>query len=731
MRIVGYSDRLTVRPGEPLRFMVSADTAEYEADLVRLIHGDTNPAGPGLKLEDIPSALAGTYRGRRQEIRPGSYAHARLDEPIQAAEGLTALLWIYPTTPALSPQTLMTLISRGEEWFRLRLVDRFVQAETGDEPAAFLRLTVPTAQWSRVAASYEAATGAMTLCINATDVNARQHLVRRTATVDSGPSVDELMIAARPDPTGGHCEHYNGKIGAPSIYDRVLSEAEISALDNRIALESPSGPVLAWDFSLDIETDAVTDRSGHGRHGRTVQRPTRGVTGHDWDGIETSWRHALPQYDAVHFHDDDLDDVGWSPGIVWQVPEDLPSAVYALRLRAGTDEDFLPFVVTPKRGAHTARIALLVPTFTYLAYANDQILMTHLEPADRGDYPVTPEDTYIVANRMLSLYDRHSDRSGVCYASALRPLVNVRPTYDVPWMYEQRGAPHGLNADLHLVDWLHETGYEIDVITDHDLHMEGVSLLEPYAVVLTGSHPEYSSREMLDALSGYVASGGHLMYLGGNGAYWVTQLDEQHGHTVEIRRRGPATRVWEPEPGEAHLSVNGELGGLWRFRGRSPQSWLGVGFTAQGLGPGRPYVREPASFDPVVAWVFDGLGPDEQIGDLPSLLNGYGAAAYEIDRADPELGTPEATVVLARATEFSDSYQAVSEEIFEADSAQGGSVNPKVRSDLTLTTYDSGGAVFSVGSIGWVSCLSSNGYDNTVARVTQNVLDRFLEPEPL
>ena len=41
---------------------------------------------------------------------------------------------------------------------------------------------------------------------------------------------------------------------------------------------------------------------------------------------------------------------------------------------------------------------------------------------------------------------------------------------------------------------------EYDVVTDHDLHREGVALLAPYKVVLTGTHPEYHTEHTLDAL---------------------------------------------------------------------------------------------------------------------------------------------------------------------------------------------------------------------------------------
>ena len=41
-----------------------------------------------------------------------------------------------------------------------------------------------------------------------------------------------------------------------------------------------------------------------------------------------------------------------------------------------------------------------------------------------------------------------------------------------------------------------------------------------------------------------------------------------------------------------------------------------------------------------------------------------------------------------------------------------------------------GGAVFSTSSIAWAGALSHNDYNNNVARITRNVLERFLDPAP-
>ena len=60
MPIVGYTDRLTVEPGQTVDFKISCDAPTFTASLVRLIHGDVNPAGPGFKAQPIASSIDGT-----------------------------------------------------------------------------------------------------------------------------------------------------------------------------------------------------------------------------------------------------------------------------------------------------------------------------------------------------------------------------------------------------------------------------------------------------------------------------------------------------------------------------------------------------------------------------------------------------------------------------------------------------------------------------------------------
>lgn len=106
------------------------------------------------------------------------------------------------------------------------------------------------------------------------------------------------------------------------------------------------------------------------------------------------------------------------------------------------------------------------------------------------------------------------------------------------------------NADTHIVDWLDARGFGVDIYTDEELHYAGYSLLEPYAVVLTGSHPEYTSTEMWDAYNEYEHRGGRLMYLGGDGFYWRIAYHPDCPGIIELRRAETGVRAWAAEPGE-------------------------------------------------------------------------------------------------------------------------------------------------------------------------------------
>ena len=67
------------------------------------------------------------------------------------------------------------------------------------------------------------------------------------------------------------------------------------------------------------------------------------------------------------------------------------------------------------------------------------------------------------------------------------------------------------------------------------------------------------------------------------------------------------------------------------------KSFAGSDLSAQGLFEGSYYRCMPGAADPRAAWIFEGID-DEILGDFG--MSGGGAAGFELDRADFELGTP-------------------------------------------------------------------------------------------
>ena len=732
--IWGYTDRLSARSGESVRTYVSTSSTTFDAALVRLRRGFATAAADVPPPYDlVASDIDGRYPGQLQEIAAGSYLVA--DGPrIDLGEGVTIGAWIRPSLPGDAEQGIVSLVSGGmgvalvlDPQGRPSLV---LHRATGRRVLASAT-PARANHWRYVVASYDAVSGEARL-VEYPAARSWLHEARRTVRAPWTPGLDmssdgPVLIAARELRIEEHHKArpyalYNGRIAHPQIWTRALEDRE---LDDVVAGNAVACCLAGdWDFSRDMAGALIVDRSGQGRDARVVNMPTRALTGPNWTGDYSDWRQAPSQWGAIHFHDTDLEDAAWDVSFVLTIPEDAPSGIYAVRVEADGKVDFLPVVVRPAVGRPTSRGVFLLPTNTYLAYANEH-LMAGEEAHRFTDKTIVwdPADHFLMDHPEygLSCYDKHRDGSGVAYSSHLRPVLNMRPDY-VTWI---SGGPRHFACDLHLLEFFDRLGESIDVVTDEDLHRDGESLLRSYAVVLTGNHPEYWTAPAMDALERHLAGGGRLMYLGGNGFYWVTGMDDVRPYMIEVRRGYAGTRCWESEPGEVNLGLTGEPGGLWRFRGRFPQKMTGVGFTAQGWGSAVPYERSVGAADDRASWIFEGVS-DRLIGDFGLVMGG--AAGDELDRADPSLGTPsEAIVVATSQGRHSDYYQLTIEDAPMMLSGMGGREHPKVRADMVLVPGAQGGAVFSVGSITWLGSLPWNGFDNNVARVTENVYRRFAE----
>jgi N,N-dimethylformamidase len=721
VNIIGYLNRLSFTAGDDVHARFSTTAPEFSAELVRIRCGDDHHLGPGVDIEPIASTLDGrTFPGREQPIRAGSHL-AIAPSPVPV--GTEALVLEFAFRP--------TLVDAGHRQTVVSLNQR---------DAVVLELAIATDGKLELRSPAGATTLGPTLQGRWYETVLRVPPGDAEVTVQAVPAVGEdragslagglvhapvgLTFAASAAPGVPASDHFNGRIGG----------ARLSAVD----ATGREAVIADWDFGPSRTLRVVTNRAGDGFEGRTTNFPLRPCLGIRGPADDLDPRLAPEAYDAIHFHDDDLDDAGWEDDLVLPLGDDLPSGVYGIRARAadGT-EDTVPFVVTP--GAERKKILLVLPTLSYLAYSCEHVMA---DPGSR-DYLMAvgissppffggnKHDEYLLATGLRSLYDVHTDGTGVCYASTQKPLPNIR--HDHRWAAVAGGptSAHQFSADLHLVAWLTAQGFEFDVITDEEIHRQGLDTLTPYRVVLTGSHPEYPTTAMMHAYEQYLAGGGRLMYLGGNGFYWVTSIDPEEEHTMEIRRTA-GIRAWQPEPGEWHHSTTGELGGLWRLRGRSPQAMLGVGMASQGFDINRPYdvVADPA--DPRVAFAFEGVDLSSgRIGDSESLVNGWGAAGVEIDRVDAAWGTPEDTIVLATATGFSRAYGLDPVEVALPDGCYDGETSAKVRCDLVILPKPNDGAVFSTGSIAWCGSLLVNKGENAVSQLTRNVLRTFVEVDEL
>ena len=743
LNITGYADEISVRPGGTINFMVNCRHKTYKADIVRLYSGDTNPAGPGYDERVVRSKVSGTYKGRPQVINAGSFAHVRPKAALTEMASFTVQAMVWPTTPGKGVQGIVSRwdASKRKGWslqigadgaleFRIGAGGSRVASISGGEP---LRLR----EWHFVAATYDAKTGrAEVIQTPAREFAGGPGEVARAGKLKASPGVSEAPViiagtchgATARRPLAG--DFYNGKIENPRIAARVLDRTEMVQFQAGTLVP---GTVAAWDFSDGIETTRITDRSSHHMDGEIVNLPARAMTGSNWSGGEFCWRYAPSEYGAIHFHDDDLYDAEWDVDFSLTVPDKWESGVYAARIRSGDDEEHIPFVVLAKKGKEKP-IAFLLPNVHYMAYANEHLAFNGpiAEMLSGKLSIIWPHHEYLNEHREYgaSLYDTHSDGSGVCYSSRLRPILNMRPKNQTQWSCFSATDSNlrEFNLDLYIVAWMEKFGFDYDVITDEDLHNEGLDLLRNYRVLITGGHPEYYSKAMRDAVYDFTQSGGRLMYMGGNGFYWRVAMHQELPGVIEVRRCDAAIKTWEAQSGEYYHSFSGEHGGLWRHQGdTAPQQLTGVGFTAEGFDLSSFYRRTEASKDPRAKFIFEGI-KDEILGDFG--YHGGGAAGNELDRAEPALGTPPHALVVASSEEHTDLYLLVNEEVLVNSPGLGGMENDLVRADMVFFECPGGGAVFSTGSIAYAASLPWNKWDNNIAKLTTNVLKRFVNPKP-
>lgn len=714
--VIGYVTPLSAQAGQLLEFKISSrGNRDIQVSVTRLDCCDPNPLGPGIKGEPVDFGLAQSYAATEQKTYLGSCAIGPI-APLRDTRDLTLSLLIKPTLVSTNDQAIFSLQNEaGSEGIALILNNGTLFVKKMGWPTNLaIDLHLELSRWTRLEIRF----GLKDVFIRASEIGTRRCSHATTALeglVDTLQKINHLCLAAI---WNGHpVDSFNGSIEAPSLTHSTVAEGACTEV------------IARWNFANDMGCGRIKDEIDPSHHLALVNMPMRGVRSSAWTGRNMDWKSAPDEYAAITFHSDDLSDCKWNTTLALQVPAGTPSGVYGLVIDNLSGSDTIPFYVLPSTDLPRQKILFLAPTFTYMAYAN------HARGNFAGElqarvkawnaYPYNPD---VIGAFGYSNYNRHPDGSGITLSSRLRPILTMRPAYLV--YPDQNGSGlRGFSADSHLTDWLRNKGFAFDVMTDEDLDREGVDALSHYDVVLTGTQPEYHTRNTLEALIAYRESGGKLMYLGGNGFYWKIGRDPHQPHIIEVRRAEGGMRVWASQPGEYYHQLDGEYGGLWRRNGIAPQKVAGVGFTAEGAFEGTYYVRTQESFRDDLAFLFQGIPSRQRIGDFG--VSGGGAAGFEIDQVCSDLGTPDFVTVIAVSEGHGPSFETTFEElllpgVFDAGPRPYGGIC----SNIVYGTDENGGGLFSVGSITFCGSLSHNGYDNNVSRLLENCLRKFLAAGP-
>ena len=357
MKLTGYTDSVCVRPGGSLGFHIHCEGDHVDAQLVRLLHGDENPAGPGFQEREIASSVDGRHPAGRQEIFRGSFAELETPTPLLDDDNFEIDLWIWPTRPGLGAQGLLSWCAPNRNSLLVALDDvGRVAACIGSREIIRSRESLASRVWTHVRLQRNLAHFKLTVAPRDFSPRYGAKDVSEATFDDGGPLFGRRLIiaAANADSIGSRrrpFQVFNGKMA-------------------RLRLGSSGETRSAFDFSLQPQGRRLVDAKRE-LVATCYNRPTRAMTGPSF-GVRTV-TPLEPTHDAIHFHDDDVADVQWPETFRFNAPGDLPSGVYAMRLRTESAEDHIPFLVAPPRGQVSSRLALLMPTFSYLAYANESL----------------------------------------------------------------------------------------------------------------------------------------------------------------------------------------------------------------------------------------------------------------------------------------------------------------------------------------------------------------------
>ena len=705
--ILGYFSPLSVKPNQQTELKISSKSSyECMVEILKVICADIDTNGPGEQYEKVSWFKKQKIGLKKQPINLGSFAIIDPAPDIIDNKIINIQLSVFPTMIKNTPQVIF-------HWGQFQIIinnqNKLCVVIGSKEILTCSEIKIR--EWLYIEFEMDIKEKKISLFskyISPFNNKDKGKINIKKLNELTVPRISEpIILAARYINKKNKIKtefHFNGKIDSPKVVDE----------NKKI--------ICHWDFTEKINSNKIIDKGPKSLNGILHNVPMRAATGVKWDGSCHSWLQDKEHYSAIHFHEDDISDCNWDTTIVLDIPACAKSGYYIARLLSKTVQSDVPFYISVDENEQTADILFIAPTATYLSYSNTHVKFDSHNTENLFEAPLalSEDELYLNKHRELGLshYDTHADGSGVVYVSEKRPILNMRPgLYTFNYI-----------NDTHIIKWLESKKFDYDVTTDHELHNLGTQLLKKYKLIITASHPEYYSTEMWNAIYKFQNNGGRHMYLGGNGFYWKMAYSKNYPGVIENRRGASGVRTWEGEPGEHYLSFNGELGGLWRTNGRAPQTLVGIGFSATYFLKSTYFQKLDITKNTELDFIFKGIESDT-FGDFG--YRGGGCVGLEIDRFEHNLGSPKNTVVLATSVGVGSAGLLTGEEFITTTRALDGSQHAHVRADMTIFSTDSGGAVWSTGSIAWATSLLWNNCDNDVSTITENVINRFLNPEKI
>jgi hypothetical protein len=606
-----YTDRVSVAAGEVVRLHVSS-SHPYELEICRLGTDVDGPARDQVLHSFGPSPAA------VQPIHPGSYLI--VDRPLDPEMTLSALtleVWIrrWRTVgrqaiigqfdlPAQCGYGLF-VYEDGSIGFYLGDGRAFVASNLKRTEPGQLRMEVnpqglktfpdntPSSvlsnQWHHVVVRFDGTTGQVWV-----DGRPGDEWVI-TGPVQPGEAALRIGAAAH---EGASAEFLDADIAMPAIYARALTPAEIAARFADRGLTHPNGPHLLACWPLDEERgERAADASSHGRHARIINQATWMIGGPAFHADVPRFGTYDPSKDPRRGHglrlaSDDLFDCRWKASHEYRLPDDASSGIYAGRIRFRLDGDerlyHTVFIVKKSAVRPKAPIAFLCSTNTWRAYG-----ATPFSPTWKGlkksignnGFANSPGDP-----PAFCFYRPHHAGQGTYQVGFKMPWPIVGPyTLMGP---EEWDYSHLCRQDRFTQAWLEKEGYDYDVLSDTDLHLDS-RVLDGYRVLFVVGHSEYWSRVARTAVSRFFDRGGNVIVLSGNTAFWRVSFNAD-ASVIECRKGdAPGTQVRADRRGEMWHSHDGRRGGMarecgfpaWQLFGLEYFSLVGVG--APGVGPYR------------------------------------------------------------------------------------------------------------------------------------------------